>query len=109
MVVSGDNDHVHVDRSSNGRRGFEDEKVTTSRDNGHDHLQRSVFIAGEQGQSYVVPRVAKRSTMQKLFSLGKRTGGMNGVPGHIDIMVRCLQSGADFTSIVLKSPVEPHR
>jgi hypothetical protein len=90
VIITGDHDHVRVDRSSDGRRSFGDEKVTTSRDNGHDHLQRSVFIAGEQGQSYVVPRVAKRSATQKLFILGKRASGMDGVPGRIDIMVRSL-------------------
>jgi hypothetical protein len=88
VIISGNHDHVRVDRSSDGHRGFEDEKVTTSRVNGHDHLQRSVLIAGEQGQSYVVPRVAKRSATQKLFTLGKRAGGLDGVPGRIDIMVR---------------------
>ena len=107
VIITGDHDHVRVDRSSHGRRNFEDEKVTTSRDNGHDHLQRSVFIAGEQGQSYVVPRVAKRSATQKLFTLGKRASGMDGVPGRIDIMVRSFAS-ADFGSTVLKSPVEPY-
>jgi hypothetical protein len=87
VIITGDHDHVRVDRSYDGHRGLEDEKVTTSRDNGHDHLQRSVFIAGEKGQSYVVPRVAKRSVTQKLFTLGKRASGMDGVPGRIDIMV----------------------
>ena len=82
VIISGNHDHVRVDRSSDGQRG------TTSRGNGHDHLQRSVFIAGEQGQSYVVPRVSKRSAEQKLFTLGKRAGGMYGVPGRIDVMVR---------------------
>jgi hypothetical protein len=52
-----------------------------------------VFIAGEQGQSYVVPRVAKRSAKQKLFTLGKRAGGMDGVPGRIDVMVRSFVIG----------------
>ena len=93
VIISGNHDHVRFDRSSDGHRGFEDEKVTASRDNGHDHLQRSVFIAGEQGQSYVVPRVAKRSLRQKLFSLGKRAGGLDGVPGRIDIMVRSFENG----------------
>lgn len=90
VIISGDHDHVRVDRSSDERRGLEDKKVTTSRGNGHDHLQRSVFIAGEQGQSYVVPRAAKRSAKQKLLTLGKRAGGMDGVPGRIDVMVRSL-------------------
>ena len=93
VIISGNHDHVRFDRSSDGHRGFEDEKVTASRDNGHDHLQRSVFIAGEQGQSYVVPRVAKRSLRQKLFSWGKRAGGLDGVPGRIDIMVRSFENG----------------
>ena len=88
VVISGDHDHVRVDRSFDEHRGFEDVKVTTSRGKRHDHLQRSVFIAGEQGRSYVVPRVAKRSAKQKLFTLGKRADGMDGVPGRIDVMVR---------------------
>lgn len=105
VIITGDHDHVRVDRSSNGRRGFEDEKVTTSRDNGHDHLQRSVFIAGEQGQSYVVPRVAKRSATQKLFTLGKRAGDMDGVPGRIDIMSPTddVSGGKRIASLVLAS------
>ena len=93
VIISGDHDHVRVDRSFDGHRGLEDEKVTTSRGNGHYRLQRSVFIAGENGQSYVVPRVAKRSATQKSFTLGKRAGDMAGVPGRIDIMVRSLVIG----------------
>ena len=85
VVVSGDHDHVRVDRSTDGHH--DDEKVTTSRDNGRVHFQRSVFIAGEQGHSYVVPRVAKRSAPQEPFTLGKRADGLDGVPGRIDIMV----------------------
>jgi hypothetical protein len=87
VIISGDHDHVRVERSSDGHRG------TTSRGNGHDHLRRSVFIAGEQGQSYVVQRVAKRSAKQKLFALGKRADDMGGVPGRIDVMVRSFVIG----------------
>ncbi|KAF8498533.1 hypothetical protein F5888DRAFT_1689789 [Russula emetica] len=106
VIISGDHDHVRVDRSSDGHRGLKDEKVTTSRGNGHDHLQRSVFIAGEQGQSYVVARVAKRSATQKLFTLGKRAGGsMSGVPGRIDIMSPTddVSGGKRIASLVLAS------
>ncbi len=99
VVISGDHDHIHVDRSSDGHRGFEDGKVTISRDNGHVHLQRSVFIAGEQGQSYVVPRVAKRSAKQKLFTLGKRARGLDGAPGRMDIMVRSIVI-VDFVTVI---------
>ncbi len=93
VIISGDHDHVRVDRSFDGHHGFEEEKVTISRDNGHVHLQRSVVIAGEQGQSYVVPRVTKRSSTQKPFTLGKRAGGLDGAPGRIDIMVRSFVIG----------------
>jgi hypothetical protein len=49
-----------------------------------------VLIAGEQGRSYVVQRVTKRSSSQELFAvpqLGKRAGGMDCAPGYIQIMV----------------------
>ena len=91
VVVSGDHDHVRFDRSPDGHRDFEDAAI--SRDNGHVHLQRSAFIAGEQGHLYVVPRAAKRSAAQKSLALEKRVNGLDGVPGHIDIMVRCFVIG----------------
>jgi hypothetical protein len=62
----------------------------------HDHVyrRRSVLISGEQGQSYVVPRVARRSSAQELFTvppLKRRDGGMGCAPGYIRIMV-CIFS-----------------
>ena len=93
VVVSGDHDHVRFDRSPDGLRDFEDGRVTISRDNDHVHRQRSVFIAGDQGRSFVAPRVAKRSATQELFTLGKRSNDLDGVPGHIEIMVRSFVIG----------------
>jgi hypothetical protein len=91
--VIGDHEHVHVDRSDSG------EEVVFSRDNDHVHRQRSVFIAGEEGHSYVVPRVAKRSATQEPFTFGKRAaGGLDGAPGHIDIMVRGFVVDADIVN-----------
>ena len=102
VVVSGDHDHVRFDRSPDGLRDFEDGRVT-SRDNDHVHLQRSVFIAGEQGRSFVVPRVARRTSTQELFTLGKRSNDLGGVPGHIDIMVRSFLLGAKFVNCIQTS------
>jgi hypothetical protein len=93
VIVTGDHDHVRVGRSPDGQHDFEDEKVAISRDNDRVHLQRSVFIAGEQGHSYVVPRVVKRSAKQELFTLGKRANTLDGAPGRIDIMVRNVVIG----------------
>ena len=88
VIVSGDNDHVHVSRSPHHHQG---EKVIVSGDGDHVHVHRSVSIAGEQGQSYIVPHSAKRALAQELFSLpslGKRSGEIDGAPGRIDIVVR---------------------
>ena len=82
MVVSGDDDHVHV--------------------------HRSVSITGEQGQSYIVPHVARRATAQESFglsSLGKRNYDIDGAPGRIDIMVR----GVDDRIKLSKFLAEPRR
>lgn len=94
VVVSGDHDHVHARRSPHHHHHHhhEHEDIIVSGNNDHVHVDRSVFIAGEQGQSYVVPRTAKRNVGQELFtvpSLSKRTG-VDGVPGQVDIMVRIL-------------------
>jgi hypothetical protein len=87
VVVSGDHDHVRVDRSLDWHQGG---KAMISGGNDHVHRRRSVLIAGEQGQSYVVPRVAKRSSAQELFavpSLERRASEMDCAPGYIRIMV----------------------
>lgn len=104
VIVSGDHEHVRVDRSSDGHHDFRDEKVALFRDNVHVYRQRSVFIAGEQGHSYVVPRVAKRSGTQEPFTLGKRAaGGLDGAPGHIDIMVRSFVDDAGIVNCIKTS------
>ncbi|KAI9449779.1 hypothetical protein F5148DRAFT_1245854 [Russula earlei] len=82
IVVTGDHDHVRIDRS-------EDENDIISGDNDHIYRKRSILIAGEQGQPYVVPLVKKRSASQERFALppsGKRSDDMDGAPGRIDIM-----------------------
>ncbi|KAH9167486.1 hypothetical protein EDB89DRAFT_2232352 [Lactarius sanguifluus] len=85
------------------------EKVIVSGDNDHVHVHRSVFIAGEQGQSYIVPHVTKRATAQESFSLpslGKRNGDIDGAPGRIDIVEpRSLipLTGKRIASLVLAS------
>ncbi|KAI0292286.1 hypothetical protein BC826DRAFT_446560 [Russula brevipes] len=109
VVVSGDHDHVRFDRSPDSHRLFEDAKAITSNHDDHVHLQRSVLIAGEQGQSYVVPRVVRRSAAQELLAvppLGKRASGSDGVPGHIDITspVDDSPTGKRIASLVLTSP-----
>jgi hypothetical protein len=97
IVVSGDHDHVHAGRSPHHHHHHHDhhehEKIIISGDNDRVHVDRSVFIAGEQGQSYVVPHIAKRNVAQELFtvpSLRRRANDLNGVPGHVDIMVCIL-------------------
>jgi hypothetical protein len=92
VIVSGDNDHVHVSRDPHHHH-HHDEKVIVSGDDDHVHVHRSVSIAGEQGQSYIVPHVAKRATAQESFSLpsrGKRSYDIDGAPGRIDIVVRAI-------------------
>jgi hypothetical protein len=91
VVVSGDHDHVRVDRSLGWNQ---DGKAIMSGDYDHVYRRRSVLISGEQGQSYVIPRVARRSTAQELFTvppLKKRDGEMDCAPGYIRIMV-CIFS-----------------
>jgi hypothetical protein len=92
VIVSGDNDHVHVSRSPHHHHHHhQDEKVIVSGDGDHVHVHRSVSIAGEQGQSYIVPHVAKRASAQESFSLpplGRRNGDIDGARGRIDIVVR---------------------
>jgi hypothetical protein len=81
----------------------------SSGDKGHVHHQRSVLIMGEHGQSYVVPRVVKRSTVQELFSVPrveKRDICMDCAPGSIQIMVCIFVLGPNL-AIVLKPPIEP--
>jgi hypothetical protein len=96
VVVSGDHNHVHARRSPHHHHHHhhhDNEKIIVSGDNDHVHVDRSVFIAGEQGQSYVVPHIAKRNVAQELFivpSLRRRTSDLDGVPGRVDIMVRIL-------------------
>ena len=90
VIVSGNDDHVHVGREPHHHH-HHDEKVVVSGDNDHVHIHRSVSIAGEQGQSYIVPHVAKRATAQESFtlpSLGKRNSNIDGAPGSVDIVVR---------------------
>ena len=91
VIVSGNNDHVHVSRSPHHHHHHHDEKVIVSGDGDHVHVHRSVSIAGEQGQSYIVPHVVKRASAQESFSLpslGKRNGDIDGARGRIDIVVR---------------------
>jgi hypothetical protein len=97
VIFSGDHDNVHVGRSPHHHHHHDDhhehEKIIVSGDNDHVHVDRSVFIAGEQGQSYVVPHIAKRNVAQELFtvpSLRRRASDLDGVPGRIDIMVCIL-------------------
>ena len=90
VVVSGDHDHVRVDRSLGRQHANEGRKAINSGETDHVHRQRSVLIAGEQGRSYIVQRVTKRSSSQELFTvppLGKRAGGLGCAPGYIQIMV----------------------
>ncbi|KAH9074741.1 hypothetical protein EDB83DRAFT_1866086 [Lactarius deliciosus] len=111
VIVSGNHDHVRVERSphhDHDRHHHHDghEKVIVSGDNDHVHVRRSVFITGEQGQSYIVPHVAKRTAAQESFSLpslGKRNGDMDGAPGRIDIMSPVADSadGKRIASLVL--------
>ena len=96
VIISGDHDHVHVERSPDWRHSFADGKAIISSDNDYVHGRQSVLIAGEQGQSYVVPRLAKRIAKQEMFtipSLGKRAGDEDCVPGHIVIIVRIYLLG----------------
>ncbi|KAI9440666.1 hypothetical protein H4582DRAFT_2097482 [Lactarius indigo] len=112
VIVSGNHDHVRVERSphhDHDRHHYDGhEKVIVSGDNDHVHVHRSVFIAGEQGQSYIVPHVAKRASAQKPFglpSLSKRNGDIDGAPGRIDIMSPIADStdGKRIASLVLAS------
>ncbi|KAH9032317.1 hypothetical protein EDB84DRAFT_1561995 [Lactarius hengduanensis] len=113
VIVSGNHDHVRVERSphhDHDRHHHHDghEKVIVSGDNDHVHVHRSVSIAGEQGQSYIVPHVTKRATAQELFSLpslGKRNGDIDGAPGRIDIVspVAGSADGERIASLVLAS------
>ena len=93
VVVSGDHDHVRVDRSLDWHHAHEGGKTFNSGETDHVRHQRSVLIAGEQGRSYAVQRVTKRSSSQELFTvppLGKRAGGLGCAPGNIQIMVCVL-------------------
>ncbi|KAH9000428.1 hypothetical protein EDB92DRAFT_1831240 [Lactarius akahatsu] len=113
VIVSGNHDHVRVERSphhDHDRHHHHDghEKVIVSGDNDHVHVHRSVFIAGEQGQSYIVPHVTKRAIAQESFSLpslGKRNGDIDGAPGRIDIVspVAGSADGKRIASLVLAS------
>ncbi|KAH9066791.1 hypothetical protein EDB87DRAFT_460220 [Lactarius vividus] len=113
VIVSGNHDHVRVERSphhDHDRHHHHDghEKVIVSGDNDHVHVHRSVFIAGEQGQSYIVPHVTKRAVAQESFSLpslGKRNGDIDGAPGRIDIVspVADATEGKRIASLVLAS------
>ncbi|KAI0305801.1 hypothetical protein B0F90DRAFT_925908 [Multifurca ochricompacta] len=99
VIVSGDDDHVRVTRSPHHHHHHhhhENEKVIVSGDNDNVHVHRSVLISGEGGESYVVPHVVKRDNPQELLtlpSLGRRSGGINGVPGHVDIVSPSADSG----------------
>lgn len=109
VIASGKRDHVQIRRSPHhdhhdhhGHHDHHDyhhdeyEEVDVSGDNDHVHVHRSVSITGEQGQSYIVPHVAKRALAQKSFSLsslGKRSGDIDGPRGRIDIVVRVAVNG----------------
>ncbi|KAH9965047.1 Piwi domain-containing protein [Lactifluus volemus] len=77
------------------------DKVIVSGDGDHVHVHRSVSIAGEQGQSYVVPRIANRNVVQGPYNVPslRRRDNSDGVEES-----RCWfrERGAD-ASLVLAS------
>ncbi|TFY64976.1 hypothetical protein EVG20_g5756 [Dentipellis fragilis] len=108
IVVSGDNDHVHVPRHHHHDHYGHGEVIVSGNDD-HVHVGRSILIAGEQGQAYVVAHGRARSEPQKGFRVGgnlwKRDSSMQsqGVPGRIDIVSPVINKseGERIASLVL--------